>query len=56
MVGICRQAIIITIITIRSIRIVQLAVPPADWPGHKTLSLTVTPFMKSCGKEDTTHR
>jgi len=35
---------------------IQLAVPPADWPGHKTLSLTVTPFMKSCGKEDTTHR
>ena len=30
----------------------QLAVPPADWPGHKTLSLTVTPFMKSCRKED----
>ena len=32
--------------------IFQLAVPPADWPGHKTLSLTVTPFMKSCRKED----
>merc|ERR1719220_1754360 len=31
---------------------IQLAVPPADWPGHKTLSLTVTPFMKSCRKED----
>ena len=30
----------------------QLAVPPTDWPGHKTLSLTVTPFMKSCRKED----
>ena len=30
----------------------QLAVPPAGWPGHKTLSLTVTPFMKSCRKED----
>ena len=30
----------------------QLTVPPADWPGHKTLSLTVTPFMKSCKKED----
>ena len=30
----------------------QLAVPPADWPGHKTLSLTVTPFTKSCRKEN----
>jgi len=35
---------------------IQLAVPPADWPGHKTVSLTVTPFKKSCGKDDTTHR
>ena len=35
---------------------VQLAVPPADWPGHKTVSLTVTPFKKSCGKDDATHR
>jgi len=34
----------------------QLAVPPADWPGHKTISLTVTPFKKSCGKEDPNHR
>ena len=34
----------------------QLAVPPADWPGHKTVSLTVTPFKKSCGKEDPNHR
>ena len=30
----------------------QLAVPPADWPGHKTLALTVTPFLKSCRKEN----
>jgi len=35
---------------------IQLAVPPADWPGHKTVSLTVTPFKKSCGKDDSTHR
>lgn len=34
----------------------QLAVPPADWPGHKTISLTVTPFKKSCSKEDPNHR
>ena len=34
----------------------QLAVPPADWPGHKTLSLTVTPFKKTCGKDDPVYR
>ena len=34
----------------------QLAVPPADWPGHKTISMTVTPFKKSCRKEDPNHR
>jgi len=35
---------------------IQLAVPPADWPGHKTLSLTVTPFKKTCGKDDPVYR
>lgn len=34
----------------------QLAVPPADWPGHKTLSLTVTPFRKSCSPTDRSHK
>ena len=34
----------------------QLAVPPADWPGHKTLSLTVTRFKKTCGKDDPVYR
>jgi len=34
----------------------QLAVPPTDWPGHKTLSITVTPFKKSCKKKDNSYR
>ena len=34
----------------------QLEVPPAGWPGHKTVSLTVTPYKKSCGNEDHNHR
>jgi len=35
---------------------IQLAVPPTDWPGHKTVSLTVTPFQKSCDKKDRNYR
>ena len=30
--------------------------PPTDWPGHKTLSITVTPFKKSCKKKDNSYR
>ena len=27
-----------------------------DWPGHKTVSLTVTPFRKSCSPTDRRYR
>ena len=34
----------------------QLEVPALDWPGHKTVSLTVTPFRKSCRPADRSYR